>query len=369
MKRILFITAFPPNRLTAGQNYTRQLLNDLSSTYEIDLVYFKYKNHPIEINDKVNVLIEANNSTYTKLINAFKLLYIHPFFSSRYNKKIVSLLKSKSNDYNAIYFDFSQVFIYSLFINHPYKIMMCHDIITQKYIRSRAFKWSLNYIFVKYSERRLITNARQIYCFSKKDSKLAKNLFKINIEPVAFYIDESINVLSYNNIKSCNYYALYAAWNRKENEEGLMWLINNVLPFIPEQNIVIMGPSLSQILKKKIANKSNIKYLGFVDNPFIILMQSKALIAPLFNGAGVKVKVIESLATGTPVIGNEIAFEGIENIKVGTKMALNHFNSASDLIEILNNYTAFDKKERIELQSSFNHNYKTDKLTNKIKTS
>lgn len=90
MKRILFITAFPPNRLTAGQNYTRQLLNDLSSNYEIDLVYFKYKNHPIEINDKVNVLIEANNLIYTKLTNAFKLLYIHPFFI-RFNKNSFSI--------------------------------------------------------------------------------------------------------------------------------------------------------------------------------------------------------------------------------------------------------------------------------------
>ena len=33
--------------------------------------------------------------------------------------------------------------------------------------------------------------------------------------------------------------------------------------------------------------------------------------APLFTGAGVKQKVFESIACGTPVIGTEIAFEGL----------------------------------------------------------
>jgi len=36
-------------------------------------------------------------------------------------------------------------------------------------------------------------------------------------------------------------------------------------------------------------------------------MPSKALISPLFTGAGIKVKVIEALACGIPVIGTDIA--------------------------------------------------------------
>ena len=55
--------------------------------------------------------------------------------------------------------------------------------------------------------------------------------------------------------------------------------------------------------------------LGFVDNPYKIMSESLGLIAPLFHGAGIKVKVIESLACGTPVIGTEVAFEGIDFIE------------------------------------------------------
>lgn len=62
---------------------------------------------------------------------------------------------------------------------------------------------------------------------------------------------------------------------------------------------------------KKIENLDNVEYLGFVKNPYSLIANSLAVISPLFSGAGVKVKVVEALACGTPVIGTDIAFEGI----------------------------------------------------------
>ena len=41
MKKILLISAFVPSRKTAGQNYTRQLIEDLSGRYEVDLICFR----------------------------------------------------------------------------------------------------------------------------------------------------------------------------------------------------------------------------------------------------------------------------------------------------------------------------------------
>lgn len=41
----------------------------------------------------------------------------------------------------------------------------------------------------------------------------------------------------------------------------------------------------------------------------------RILIAPLYKDAGVKVKVIDALSSGTCVLGTDVAFEGIENNK------------------------------------------------------
>jgi len=54
--------------------------------------------------------------------------------------------------------------------------------------------------------------------------------------------------------------------------------------------------------------------MGFLENPYPVISNARALISPLFTGAGIKVKVMESLACGTPVIGTRISFEGIPEI-------------------------------------------------------
>ena len=48
--KILFITAFPPNQKTAGQDYTRRLILDLvDKGNAISLFYTEYPNHLVEL--------------------------------------------------------------------------------------------------------------------------------------------------------------------------------------------------------------------------------------------------------------------------------------------------------------------------------
>ncbi|MFH1933511.1 MAG: glycosyltransferase family 4 protein [Pseudomonadota bacterium] len=62
----------------------------------------------------------------------------------------------------------------------------------------------------------------------------------------------------------------------------------------------------------KIKN-NNIRYLGFLNNPYSVISKARALIAPLFQGGGVKVNCLESLLCGIPIIGTNVAFEGIDD--------------------------------------------------------
>ena len=57
MKRILFITPFTPCNKDAGSNYTKQLLEKLSLSNQIDLCYFKYKNDPLYNPSNKNIQI------------------------------------------------------------------------------------------------------------------------------------------------------------------------------------------------------------------------------------------------------------------------------------------------------------------------
>lgn len=359
MNKILFITAFPPNKFTAGQNYTRQLLNDLVRENEVDLIYWKYPNHELDVSSKVNVLVSYNIEKANK---GFKAFYF-PLFSKRYNKKIQYYINSISNNYDLIYFDFSQVFLYSLNIKHPLKIGMAHDVIAQKYNRHKFFRYLMPWI--KVTERKCLEELDYIFTFSKKDSDFILKKYEISSLNVPFYLEAGILNLDFNKIEIGNYFVMYGAWNRDENQESIKWLLDNISNF-NEYKIKIIGGGMPDALINKIMEIPTIKYIGFVDNPYPIIASSCGLIAPLFHGAGVKVKAIESLALGTPVLGTNVTFEGIDNLPFKYNcMALRNINCGqlSNILEIFQNITIQDK---ITLRNLFLKNYCSSKFVDQL---
>jgi hypothetical protein len=138
MKKFLFITAFPVNNRTAGQNYTKNLIKELSDNYLIDIINFEYEEHEnTQFSNNIQYIKKVKNSKLTKLLNIIKVPFIHPFFTSRFSLKILLYILNNRNKYDYIYFDFSQSFLYSLFIKNKDKFLMTHDIIAQKYKRKK----------------------------------------------------------------------------------------------------------------------------------------------------------------------------------------------------------------------------------------
>lgn len=350
MKRILIISAFPPNQKTAGQDYSRRLILDLiEKGFAVSLLYASYPNHDVELPNTVNIV----GSFTPSLKNCFRKLNFHPFFTKRYNVSILKYIKNIANDYDYLYFDFSQMHIYSYYIDHPNKILMCHDVIFQKYTRKGG--WQLPY--VSKSEKKLLKSGTKLVTFSEKDCKLIKQEYNLDSVAVNFYLKSSR--FKYTDCSLEDYFCFYGAWNRPENYESLFWFIDEVYPKLKKNlKFLIIGGNLSEEHLKKINETGNITYLGFVDNPILELSKCKALIAPLKKGAGVKVKVIDALTTGCPVIGSEIAFEGItDNIK--NKLFYRCSDNES-YVNLINNWNTWDITSRQEAADEFYGRYDTN---------
>ena len=336
MKSILFITAFPPNSKTAGQNYTKLLLEDLARHgYSVDLLYFAFPNHTLEVGEGVKVLKEFFPSKKNILFHPF----LYPLFSKRYDKEVLHYINSIASNYDILYFDFSQVHIYSKFITHPFKILMCHDVIYQK--TKRQFPIFL--LWEKHTERSILKSAKMILTFSQKDSDLIRVVYGLKALPVNFYLKDSI--LEKLPETERNAFCFYGAWNRKENYEALLWFIKNVLPKVSrELQFKVIGGGMNEKVQKKISLMNNFEYMGFIDNPISEIANCQALIAPLLHGAGVKVKVIDALSSGTKVIGTEIAFEGISDNK--NYPLFIRCQTRNDFVAVLNNWhTDFSERK------------------------
>ena len=362
---ILFITAFPPNQKTAGQDYSRRLLDDLASRgHKISLIYAEYPSHEVELSPQIEVLAKITPS----LKNCKNLPLLNPFFTKRFDKNILSLIQKIASDFDMLYFDFSQVHVYSLFVEHQNKVLMCHDVIFQKFTRkNRIFlPW------IKFTEKKILKSAGKILTACKKDSELLKNQYNLESIFVNQYLKNG--KFDYKLLNSSilnNTFCFYGAWNRTENSECLEWFLKNVSKKVnPSLKFVVIGGGMSENLQKKLENYKNFSYLGFVENPIVEVAKCQALIAPLSKGAGVKVKVIDALSSGTKVIGTDVAFEGIEdNLKNPLFVKIcspQKKDSVLQICKILNNWQNIEINQKqlsaTEFFERYNKNHFADRI-------
>lgn len=50
---------------------------------------------------------------------------------------------------------------------------------------------------------------------------------------------------------------------------------------------------------------------GYVEDPGPYLASCEVFVAPLISGTGIKIKVLEAMASGVPVVANDVAMQGI----------------------------------------------------------
>ncbi len=61
-----------------------------------------------------------------------------------------------------------------------------------------------------------------------------------------------------------------------------------------------------------------VQVVGAVANMADELHRSAAAVLPMFSGSGIKNKVLEAMATGTPVVANSLGMQGVVGARPGT---------------------------------------------------
>lgn len=103
----------------------------------------------------------------------------------------------------------------------------------------------------------------------------------------------------------------FGAMSRLENYLSAIWFIKNVFMKLDDRQmrfVIIGGHPPKELLEY---GSERIKVLGFVEDVRPYFSSSLCLVAPLVLGAGIKVKVLEALSAGIPVLTNGIGVEGI----------------------------------------------------------
>jgi len=98
------------------------------------------------------------------------------------------------------------------------------------------------------------------------------------------------------------------------NQEGLIWFIERCWPKIHEQfpdlKFYIAGRNAPDWLVRRF-HAPNIVFEGEVADAYQFMNSKSIMVVPLFSGSGMRIKIIEGMALGKPIVSTPIGTEGI----------------------------------------------------------
>ena len=108
--------------------------------------------------------------------------------------------------------------------------------------------------------------------------------------------------------------AFIGSYGHPPNLDAAWWLVQDVMPLVrardPAITCILAGSSMPDGLRAVVS--PGVQAIGFVDQLAGLLDQVRLTVAPLNFGAGIKGKVLDSLAAGIPCACTPIAAEGLD---------------------------------------------------------
>lgn len=101
---------------------------------------------------------------------------------------------------------------------------------------------------------------------------------------------------------------LFIGFNNPYNVEGLNWFLKNVCPHLNKDvKIVLVGSATVQLD----ITHENTEVIPYAKDLSDIYENVKLSICPMFRGTGMKIKVVEAMSLGLPVVCNERGIDGL----------------------------------------------------------
>lgn len=98
------------------------------------------------------------------------------------------------------------------------------------------------------------------------------------------------------------------------NQEGLNWFLLKVFKLLleerPDLEFHVAGRNAPRDFERKLQHP-NIRYHGEVDNAREFVRSHRIMVAPLLTGSGMRIKILEGMALGRPVLTTSAGIEGI----------------------------------------------------------
>lgn len=361
--KIFYITSKPPYPIIDGGCYaSASFLQTLLKTgHEVKYFTIATHKHPFEVNEfpKNTRILTAIESffidTSVRPLPALKSLIqggsynMKRFYNSEASEKIRSIINE--NEFDLIILDslYSAVFLEDIRSICKQKIILrTHNVEFEiwnslaVHSKSKLKSSYLNKLAkdLKKVELEVFSNVDLILSLSDDDSDLIRRLCHTPVYTVRVPVKLAKNI--HRNDTESIFHIGSVLWppNLESLEQVIQWM-PDIINQHPEIHLHIAGSGLHKQFQKR--HPGHISEHGFVADINEFALNHGIMLAPILSGSGVRIKILETMALGIPIITSSIGAKGILD-----RSALLIADEKDDFLEKLGQLLS-DASLRIEL--------------------
>jgi glycosyltransferase involved in cell wall biosynthesis len=229
-----------------------------------------------------------------------------------------------------------------------------HDFLTSQFQTYRKF--SLGKYFE--AEIDLLKVFEKVLVISNEEKYLFSQFLKNEVSVVTHALPNAF----YKAANEKKHDLIYVASDNEHNIKSIKWFFDSVYPMLANDlKICIVGR-----INNHFGDYPNVEKITFVEDLDAVYATSKIAICPMLSGTGLKIKVVEALSFGLPVVCNEKGVDGMSNKSNNGCLVTDDAAGFAAYISKLLTDTSFYEQTQMDAKRYFTANYDIKSVYAKI---
>lgn len=339
--KALIITKHYLDQKLGGPNCSKAFVKAVSAIYkDCTLVYPEHNDHKTELGFITN--------------NNIKLV---PCYDRRSNfRKLSDMYLGRVHRFGGLVEDFLSQHVFDIvFIDHSFTassgvldsvvktgsmIVTLHHNVEKDYIKdnqqSILFRYPYNYYALR-AEHESILKSDLNLTLTNSDNDYFTSMYKekastFDVIGMFEYENRDNMVMPEANMVRDDIFVISGALNAMQTESAVIAFIDNYLPILdkvcPKNKVVITGRNPSSNIVAACEKHGNVRVVPNPDDILRVINEGKYYICPLHTGSGLKLRIMDGLRLGLPVLAHDVSCRGYEAIvKDGCMFGYSDVNS------------------------------------------
>lgn len=179
-------------------------------------------------------------------------------------------------------------------------------------------------------ERHVFDRAQRVIAVTDADAQNMQNLTKTPVDVVVNGVDTTTFAVVQPDFEA-NAVLFVGNYEYPPNVDAINWVLNDIMPLVwrdcPNARFIVAGFALPEDWSTRWLDK-RIVWKGFVEDLTELQSTCSVFLAPLRHGGGSKLKVLEALAAGLPLVSTA---QGVSGLSVKHENAYLQGESAQQL--------------------------------------